>query len=40
MFLGSKETGLTYNGKPSYASNKDTLEGAHVLANRSEVERG
>jgi myo-inositol-1(or 4)-monophosphatase len=40
MFLGSKETGLTYNGKPSHACKKDRLEGAHVLASRSEVERG
>ena len=40
MFLGSKETGLTYNGKPAHASKRDRLEGANVLASRSEVERG
>ena len=40
MFLGSIETGLSYNGKPAHASQKDTLKGANVLASRSEVERG
>lgn len=40
MFLGSRETGITYNGKPTHASKKKRLEGAHVLASRSEVEHG
>jgi len=40
IFLGSKETGVTYNGKQAHASKKDRLEGAVVLASRSEVERG
>ena len=40
IFLGSKEVGITYNGKQAHASKKDCLEGAVVLASRSEVERG
>jgi myo-inositol-1(or 4)-monophosphatase len=40
IFLGSKETGVTYNGKQAHASKKDRLEGAIVLASRSEVARG
>jgi myo-inositol-1(or 4)-monophosphatase len=40
IFLGSKETGITYNGKQARASKKDCLEGAVVLASRTEVERG
>jgi myo-inositol-1(or 4)-monophosphatase len=40
IFLGSKETGVTYNGKQAHASKKDRLEGAVVLASRSEVECG
>jgi myo-inositol-1(or 4)-monophosphatase len=39
-FLGSLENGLTYNGKPARASGRTTLEGATVLASRSEVRRG
>ena len=39
-FLGSLEDGLTYNGKPAHASIRTTLEGAVVLASRSEVQRG
>jgi myo-inositol-1(or 4)-monophosphatase len=40
IFLGSLENGATYNGRPVRASSKDTLEGAVVLASRSEVKRG
>jgi myo-inositol-1(or 4)-monophosphatase len=40
LFLGSAETGVTYNGKQVRASSKSTLEGAIVLASRREVERG
>jgi myo-inositol-1(or 4)-monophosphatase len=40
IFLGSKQTGITYNGKQAHASQKDSLEGAVVLASRTEVERG
>jgi myo-inositol-1(or 4)-monophosphatase len=40
QFLGSLETGVTYNGSPAAASKKDSLSGALVLASRSEVKRG
>jgi myo-inositol-1(or 4)-monophosphatase len=40
IFLGSKETGVTYNGKQAHASKKDRLGEAVVLASRSEVGRG
>jgi myo-inositol-1(or 4)-monophosphatase len=40
LFLGSLETGVTYNGKPVTASGKIGLSGAMVLASRSEVQRG
>jgi myo-inositol-1(or 4)-monophosphatase len=39
-FLGSLDTGVTYNGKDSCASLRKTLDGATVLASRSEVKRG
>ena len=39
-FLGSIETGLTYNGKPTKTSSRTTIQGATVLASRSEVKRG
>lgn len=40
VFLGSRESGLSYNGKPARASQRTTLGGAMVLASRSEVKRG
>jgi len=40
MFLGSVAGGLTYNGKRTHASALTKLEGAVVLASRSEVKRG
>lgn len=40
LFLGSLESGLTYNGKPAKPSQKNSLQGAMVLASRSEVKRG
>jgi myo-inositol-1(or 4)-monophosphatase len=40
LFLGSTETGLTYNGAPRKASSRTTLAGASVLASRSETSRG
>ena len=40
VFLGSLETGLTYNGKKVWASEKRDLAGAVVLASRTEVKRG
>src|SRR6202451_749648 len=39
-FLGSIDSGVTYNGKPSQPSQPQTLEGALILASRSEVKRG
>jgi myo-inositol-1(or 4)-monophosphatase len=39
-FLGSIDSGVTYNGKPAQPSRRDTLDGALVLASRSEVKRG
>jgi myo-inositol-1(or 4)-monophosphatase len=40
LILGSRETGVTYNGKPSQPSQRTDLHGALVLASRSEVKRG
>jgi myo-inositol-1(or 4)-monophosphatase len=40
VFIGCKETGVIYNGTPAQASRKHCLEGAVVLASRTEVERG
>jgi myo-inositol-1(or 4)-monophosphatase len=40
IFLGSVETGVTYNGRPVRVSQRSKLEGALVLASRSEVSRG
>jgi myo-inositol-1(or 4)-monophosphatase len=39
-FLGSIDSGVTYNGKPAQPSQRNMLEGALVLASRSEVKRG
>jgi myo-inositol-1(or 4)-monophosphatase len=40
VFLGSLESGVTYNGKPARPSQRTTLDGATVLASRSEIKRG
>ena len=40
MFLGSLQTGVTYNRMPTQASQNTSLEGALVLGSRSEVKRG
>jgi myo-inositol-1(or 4)-monophosphatase len=40
LILGSRETGVTYNGKSSQPSQRKDLHGALVLASRSEVNRG
>jgi myo-inositol-1(or 4)-monophosphatase len=40
LFLGSIDSGVTYNGKPARPSQKTSLDGALVLASRSEVKRG
>ena len=39
-FLGSVDSGVLYNGQPARASQRTTLDGALVLASRSEVKRG
>ena len=39
-FLGSIDSAVTYNGKPSQPSQRKSLDGALVLASRSEVKRG
>src|ERR1700677_3966426 len=39
-FLGSVDSGVTYNGKPAGPSQRQTLDGAVILASRSEVKRG
>ena len=39
VFLGSVRSGLTYNGRPCRASQRETLEGAVILASRSELKR-
>lgn len=38
--IGSVETGITYNGSPANPSNRPSLDGAVVLASRSEIKRG
>ena len=40
LILGSRETGVTYNGKAAQSSQRKDLHGALVLASRSEVKRG
>jgi len=40
MFVGSLESGVTRNGQPAQPSQRTTLDGALVLASRSEVKRG
>ncbi len=40
LVLGSRDMGVTYNGKPVQASPRQELKGASVLASRSEVKRG
>ncbi len=40
LILGSRETGVTYNGKPAQPSQRQDLHGALVLASRSETKRG
>ena len=39
-FLGSVDSGVLYNGVPSHPSQRRTLDGALILASRSEVKRG
>ena len=40
LILGSRDTGVTYNGSPARSSQRRDLNGALVLASRSEVKRG
>ena len=40
IFMGSLDSGVTYNGTPARASQRTSLEGALVLASRSETKRG
>ncbi len=40
VFLGSLDSGVTYNGKPARASQRNILKGAVILASRSETKRG
>ncbi len=39
-FLGAVDVGLLYNGKPAHSSQRANLDGALILASRSEVKRG
>jgi len=40
VFLGSADFGITYKGSPAQASQRSSLQGATVLASRSETKRG
>jgi myo-inositol-1(or 4)-monophosphatase len=40
LILGSRDTGVTYNGQATKPSQRTDLHGALVLASRSEVKRG
>src|SRR2546425_3297776 len=40
VFLGALDAGVTYNGRPVRSSQRKALEGALVLASRSETKRG
>ncbi len=40
LIIGSRDTGVTYNGSPAQPSQRRELQGALVLASRSEVKRG
>jgi myo-inositol-1(or 4)-monophosphatase len=40
MFVGSLDSGVTYNGRPARPSSRTNLDGAVVLASRSEIGRG
>jgi myo-inositol-1(or 4)-monophosphatase len=39
-FVGSLKSGLNYNSRPAHVSRRKSLEGALVLASRSEIKRG
>jgi myo-inositol-1(or 4)-monophosphatase len=39
-FVGSLDTGVTYNGRPARTWSRTSLDGAVVLASRAEIRRG
>jgi len=39
-FIGAIDTGVLYNGQPARASQRTGIDGALILASRSEVKRG
>ncbi|MHB8216820.1 MAG: 3'(2'),5'-bisphosphate nucleotidase CysQ [Candidatus Sulfotelmatobacter sp.] len=39
-FLGAVDSGVSYNGRPARPSQRKSLDGALILASRSEVKRG
>ncbi len=39
-FVGAVDAGVLYNGRPARPSQRTTLDGALILASRSEVKRG
>src|SRR5271169_6809654 len=39
-FLGAVDLGVLYNGQPAQATERTSLDGALILASRSEVKRG
>jgi myo-inositol-1(or 4)-monophosphatase len=39
-FVGAVDLGVFYNGQPAHASQRASLDGALILASRSEVNRG
>jgi myo-inositol-1(or 4)-monophosphatase len=38
--IGAVDCGITYNGRPARASQRETLSGSLILASRSEMKRG
>lgn len=40
LIIGALESGITYNGQPAKPSQRATLDGAVILASRSELKRG
>jgi myo-inositol-1(or 4)-monophosphatase len=40
LFIATENTPLTLNGEPAQPSDRDTLEGAKILASRTETRRG
>jgi myo-inositol-1(or 4)-monophosphatase len=39
-FLGALDSGVTYNGRPAFPTMRTSLDGAVVLASRTEFQRG